>query len=104
VDVTRKSRDVNNTSSGSGDASATRSSDLSASIKAEIEEWIKKEEGQYQVSTVAADIDPWLQYTGWEAVLSASKHDLVTTTIFADTATTTKPELEQVLQSWERIL
>jgi hypothetical protein len=37
-------------------------------------------------------------------VLSASKHDLVTTAVFADTATATKPELERVLQSWERIL
>jgi superfamily II DNA helicase RecQ len=96
VDATRQSRDINNTSSGSGDSSAT--------IKAEIKEWIKKEEGQYQVSTVAADVDPWLQYTGWEEVLAASNHDLVATARFADIATATEPELEQVLQSWERIL
>jgi hypothetical protein len=99
VDVTRLLRDVNNERVG------VRVNDTSSlAIKAEIKEWIKKEEGQYQVSTVAADVDPWLQYTGWEAVLSASKHDLVTTAVFADTATATEPELERVLQSWERIL
>ena len=58
VDATRLSRDVNNNSSGSG------SDDAGAAIKAEIAEWIKKEEGQYQVSTVATKVDPWLQYTG----------------------------------------
>ncbi len=53
VDKTRQSRDVNNSSgSGSGDAGAI--------IKAEIAEWMVKEEGQYQVSIIAADIDPWL--------------------------------------------
>jgi hypothetical protein len=95
VDALGELRDVNNSSSSSGSDTA---------IKAEITEWLKKEEGQYQVSTVAADVDPWLQYTGWEAVLSVSKYNLVTTAAFADTATATKPELERVLQSWERIL
>jgi hypothetical protein len=39
VDVTRQSRDVNNRSGSDSD-------NASATIKAEIEEWIKKEEGQ----------------------------------------------------------
>jgi superfamily II DNA helicase RecQ len=63
-----------------------------------------KEEGQYEVSTVASEVDPWLQYTGWEEVLAGSKHDLVKTAAFTSTATATEPELERVLQSWERIL
>lgn len=97
VDETRQSRDVNNSSgSGSGDAGAA--------IKAEIAEWMIKEEGQYQVSTVATEIDPWLQYTGWEEVLAGSKHNLVTTAAFTATAATTEPELARLLQSWERIL
>jgi len=95
VDVTRQSRDVNNSSS-SGNAGAA--------IKAEIAEWMIKEEGQYQVSTVATEIDPWLQYTGWEEVLAGSKHDLETTAAFTATATATEPELALLLQSWERIL
>jgi len=53
---------------------------------------------------VAAEIDPWLRYTGWEEVLAASKHDLVTTAAFAATATATESELEQIVQSWQRIL
>ena len=96
-DVNNKSRDVNNSSgSGSGDASAA--------IKAEIAEWMAQEEGQYQASTVAAEVDPWLRYTGWEEVLAGSKHDLVTTAAFTATATATEPELERLIQSWERIL
>jgi hypothetical protein len=52
-DVNNESRDVNNnSSSGSGDASAA--------IRAEIIEWMMEEEGQYQASTVATEIDPWL--------------------------------------------
>ena len=96
-DVNNESRDVNNSSSsGSGDASAA--------IRAEIAEWMMEEEGQYQASTVATEIDPWLQYTGWEEVLTASKHDLVTTAAFTATATATEPELARLIQSWERIL
>jgi hypothetical protein len=96
-DVNNESRDVNNnSSSGSGDASAA--------IRAEITEWMMEEEGQYQASTVATEIDPWLQYTGWEEVLAASKHDLVTTAAFTATATATEPELARLIQSWERIL
>ena len=97
VDATRQSRDVNNSrGNGSGDAGAA--------IKAEIAEWMIKEEGQYQVSTVATEVDPWLRYTGWEEVLAGSKHDLVTTAAFTATAAATEPELARLLQSWERIL
>ncbi|KAN0107793.1 hypothetical protein V8E51_007535, partial [Hyaloscypha variabilis] len=53
VDATRQSRDVNN-SSGSG------SDDPGVVIKAEIKEWIKKEEGTCKVSIVTTEIDPWL--------------------------------------------
>jgi len=56
-DVNNESRDVNN-SSGSGSSSG--SGDASATIKAEIVEWMIKEEGAYQVSTIAAEINPWL--------------------------------------------
>jgi len=73
----------NNSSSGSTNACAT--------IKAEIAEWMIKEEGQYQVSAVATEIDPWLRYTGWEEVLAGSKHDLVTTAAFTATAAATRP-------------
>ena len=97
VDATRQSRDVNN-SSGSG------SDDPGAAIKAEIKEWIKKEEGTYKARTITTEIDPWLQYTGWEEVLAGSQYDLVTTAAFTATATATEPDLVRVLQSWERIL
>ena len=64
VDASGESRDVNN-GQGSGSGSDDEESrDAGAAIKAEIEEWLKKEEEEYKVSTVATEIDPWLQYTG----------------------------------------
>ena len=93
MDAARQSRDVNNSnSSGNGNTGAT--------IKAEIEDWIKKEEAIYKVTAVAAEVDPWLQYTGWEEVLAGLKHDLVKTAAFTATATATKPELVRLTQSW----
>jgi len=94
VDETRLSRDVN-TSSGSGS---------DTTIKAEIIEWIEKEAGQYESSSIAMEVDQWLRYMGWEEVLAGLKHNLVTTAAFTSTATAAEPELGRVLESWERIL
>jgi hypothetical protein len=41
---------------------------------------------------------------GWEEVLVESNYSLVETAAFATTTTTTEPEFEILLQSWERIL
>ena len=105
VDATRQARD-NNTPSEDGNSNSSSSNNASATIKAEVEEWIKKEEedAKYKVSTVATEVDPWLQQMGWEEVLAGSKHSLVETAAFAATATTAEPEFEMLLQSWERIL
>ena len=99
VDATRRARDEDR-SRGRGDGDG----DAVTALKAEITEWMIKEEGRYEVSTVATEVDPWLRYAGWEEVLAASKHNLVKTAEFTATATAAEPELEQVLQSWERIL
>jgi len=106
VDASRQSRDVNNGHScGSGsDNDNDNTGDTGAAIKAEIEEWEKKEEEEYKASTVTTEIDPWLQYTGWEEVLAGSKHSLVKTAEFTATATADEPELECLLRSWERII
>jgi hypothetical protein len=47
--------------------------------------------------SITTETDPWLQCTGWEKVLARSIHGLVKMAEFAE------PELEQILQSWERI-
>ena len=94
VDASGQSRDVNNSR---GSSSGSGSGDTRAAIKAEIEEWIKKEEEEYKASTVATEVDPWLQYTGWEEVLAGSKHDLVKTAEFIATATATEPKLKCIL-------
>jgi hypothetical protein len=105
IDATRQARDYN-TQSKDGNSNSSASNDASATIKAEVTEWIKKEdeETKYKVSTVATEVDPWLQQMGWEEVLAGSKHSLVATAVFATTATATEPEFERLLQSWERIL
>ena len=61
VDATRQSRDVNN---GQGGGSGSDDDEENAAIKAEIEKWIKKEQGRYMASTVPAETDPWLRHTG----------------------------------------
>jgi len=104
VDASGESRDVNNRRDSSNGSGSGDVGDIEAAIKAEIKEWIKKEEEEYKVSTVATEIDPWLQYTSWEEVLAGSKHSLVKTAEFTATATADEPELECLLQSWERIV
>ena len=93
MDTTRQSRDINNNSSSRSSSGSGRG-DMGAVIKAKIAEQISQEEGQYQVSAIAAEVDLWLQYTRQEEVLARSKHSLVETTMFTTTTTTTKPELE----------
>jgi hypothetical protein len=53
VDETRLSYNVNNGSSYNSD-------NTSAAIKAEITEWLVKEEGKCELSIVAIEIDSWL--------------------------------------------
>ena len=100
MDATRQSRDINK--GGSGSSSGI--DEENAAIKAEIEKWMKKEEGKYMASTVTAETDPWLRHTGWEEVLAGSKHGLVKTAAFAATATAQEPELVRITESWERVL
>ena len=54
--------------------SGSDSLDLSTVIKTEVTTWIKQEaeEGRFKASTVAAETDPWLRYTGWEVELAGS--------------------------------
>jgi DNA recombination-dependent growth factor C len=61
VDATRQARD-NNIQSENRNSNGSSSNDTSAAIKAEVTEWIKKEEEEtkYKVSTVATEVDPWL--------------------------------------------
>ena len=47
----------------------------------------------------AAEIDSWLQYTGWSEVLGRSKHNLVKTHQFACAPDPDEPKLERVLRA-----
>lgn len=96
-DATRQSREDSN---GSGSGRDT-------TIKAEIADWImKQEESQAELDReiLTTERDPWLRGVHWDEVLAGSQHDLVRTAAFATTATATEPDLVRLIQSWERIL
>jgi hypothetical protein len=60
VDASGQSRNINNGHSRGSSSDDDDTRDIRARIKAEIKEWIKKEEEEYKVSIVATEIDPWL--------------------------------------------
>jgi Orsellinic acid/F9775 biosynthesis cluster protein D len=76
-------------------------------IVQEIENW-KAEAQEWRLQALkdvpAVELDSWLQYTKWNEVLGASKHDLVKTSQFARQPDPNEPKLERVLRAWSRIL
>ena len=50
-----------------------------------------------------AELDSWLQFTGWNAVLVRSKHNIVQTYRFRREPDPDEPELERLLVCWTRI-
>jgi Holliday junction resolvasome RuvABC endonuclease subunit len=49
-------------------------------------------------------MDPWLRYTGWNIVLEQSKHSIIKTHEFVQEPDKDEPELQRLLQAWQRIL
>ena len=49
-----------------------------------------------------AELDSWLRFTGWNAVLLRSKHDIVQTYWFLRKPDPDEPELERLLVCWTR--
>lgn len=101
-----------NTGRGSGSGSGSdddndSEDDLYDDIIQEIEDWkaAAKERALEALKKVpAAEIDSWLQFTGWNEVLGRSKHDLIKTYEFARAPDPDEPELERVVGAWRRIL
>ncbi|KAH8800211.1 hypothetical protein F5884DRAFT_891023 [Xylogone sp. PMI_703] len=76
-------------------------------IAQEIRAWeiVKQEYRVTLLATVPADEwDPWLRFTGWNAVLQQSKHDLVKTHAFSEVAKPEEPQLCRLMTAWGRIL
>lgn len=76
-------------------------------IVQDIEQW--KAEAQERRLKLLRDvpkieIDSWQQYTNWNKVLCESKHDLVKTFHYTRMPDADEPELERLLQVWNRIL
>lgn len=76
-------------------------------IAQDIRQW--KDEVQERRLTLLArpsadEMDPWLRYTGWNAVLEQSRHGIVKTHEFVREPDEDEPELERLLQAWQRIL
>ena len=49
------------------------------------------------------EMDSWLRYTGWNAVMNQSKHDMIKTYQFTREPND-EPELGRVVRAWNRIL
>jgi hypothetical protein len=105
-------QDVGEESDESGPNTGSSSDDDSPDeIVQEIEEWKAGAQArrlQALANVPVVEMDSWLQYTGWNAVLNQSKHDLIKTAAFAhepgpdDRENETK--LDRVVRAWKRIL
>ena len=73
--------------------------DIEAKIAAEKEQRLR-----LLARTPTVEADPWLRFTGWNAVLNKSKHNIIKTHEFIREPDATEPELTRVLQAWERVL
>lgn len=78
-------------------------------IVQEIEQWkadMQERRLQALQNVPVVEMDSWLQYTRWNAVLNQSKHNMVKTAAFAHepSADTDEPALERVVRAWKRIL
>jgi Orsellinic acid/F9775 biosynthesis cluster protein D len=72
----------------------------------EIEQWKAAAQArrlQALQNVPVVEMDSWLQYTGWNAVLKQSKHDMVKTYQFTREPED-EPALERVVRAWKRIL
>ena len=98
-----RSRDINK------DASRGRGSGIGSTneeIKAAVEKWSEEAKERRLVLSqkpAAVEISPWLRYTGWIAVLSASQHGLVKTYEFTRPPDVEETQLIRVLEAWDRI-
>ena len=80
--------------------------DIDDQIIQDIEKW--KADAQERRLTLLAkppvvEMDSWLQYTKWNEVLSQSQHSMVKTHEFTREPDPEEPELERLLQAWNRI-
>ena len=108
VSVSReRSARVSGSGSGSGGEGESEGGDRDAAIKARVAEWseeVKERRLLLSQQPPAIELDPWLRYTGWNAVLLQSKHNLVKTAEFTRMPDAEEVQLVQVLQAWSRIL
>jgi hypothetical protein len=72
----------------------------------EMQNWcedVKKRRLQLLKKVPVAELDSWLQFTKWNAVLGKSKHNIVQTYRFLCKPDPDKPALERLLVCWTRI-
>jgi hypothetical protein len=80
--------------------------DIDDQIVQDIEKW-KADAQERRLTSLAkppvVEMDSWLQYTRWNEVLSQSQHSMVKTHEFTREPDPEEPELERLLQAWNRI-
>jgi hypothetical protein len=76
-------------------------------IREDIQRWEEEAQGR-RVTMLerapAQEIDPWLQYTGWETVLRRSKHDLMMTAKYARDPDVEETDLSRLIRAWGLIV
>ncbi|KFY25538.1 hypothetical protein V493_04595 [Pseudogymnoascus sp. VKM F-4281 (FW-2241)] len=75
-------------------------------IVQEIEQWEAEATERrltMQANPAYTELDSWLQFTKWHAVLSKSKHDMLKTYEFLQYPGLEETELHQLLLAWDRI-
>ena len=75
-------------------------------IAQEMQNWceeVKERRLKLLAKVPVAELDSWLRFTGWNAVLAKSKHDIVQTYRFLRKPDADEPQLERLLVCWTRI-
>lgn len=89
------------------DANANATATASTQLIQDIEQWEAEAADRrlhVQTQPSADELDPWLCYTGWNAVLERSKHNLVETYTFVRMPDANEVGLDRVLLAWDRVL
>jgi Orsellinic acid/F9775 biosynthesis cluster protein D len=91
---------------GSGRNSSPGEAEVEDQIAQEMQNWseeVKERRLKLLEKVPVAELDSWLQFTKWNAVLGRSKHNIVQTYHFRRKPDPDEPGLERLLVCWTRI-
>jgi len=107
VFITGRDAEINLSKGGRDTLSTSESQLLLEQLKQEYQQYhIDREQRRLQLADKIppTEHDSWLNFTKWNTVLKASKHDLQKTYQFRRKPDESELELERVLEAWDRIV